>query len=261
VRVHDCNWMMIEEYLKHDDRVVVPIGSTEQHGYLSLGTDAILAERVSVEAAEPLGVPVMPALPFGLAPYFAAFPGSMTLRSGTYVALIRDMLDSLTRSGFRRIAIVNGHGGNIPAVAVVREWIAEKREDRVQVLFHSWYNAPRTAEASLRFGPAISHGSWVENFPWTLDPGRRAARGEQADHPGRRHRAVDAGGDPRAHRRRQLRRPARAARRGNAGDLAGRRGRSPGPRRERLGRQVSDQAGLAGKTALVTGAAHVLHGR
>jgi oligopeptide/dipeptide ABC transporter ATP-binding protein len=170
MRVHDCNWMMIEEYLKHDDRVVVPIGSTEQHGYLSLGTDAILAERVSVEAAEPLGVPVMPGLPFGLAPYFAAFPGSMTLRSSTYVALIRDMLDSLAHSGFRRIAIVNGHGGNVPAVAVVREWIAEERTERVQVLFHSWYNAPRTAEASLRFGP-ISHGSWVENFPWTRLPG------------------------------------------------------------------------------------------
>jgi peptide/nickel transport system ATP-binding protein/oligopeptide transport system ATP-binding protein len=179
MRIHDCNWMMIEEYLKHDDRIVVPIGSTEQHGYLSLGTDAILAERVSVEAAEPLGVPVMPGLPFGLAPYFAAFPGSMTLRSGTYVALIRDMLDSLTRSGFRRIAIVNGHGGNIPAVAVVREWIAEKREERIQVLFHSWYNAPRTAEASLRFGPGISHGSWVENFPWTRIPGVKPPAGSK----------------------------------------------------------------------------------
>jgi peptide/nickel transport system ATP-binding protein/oligopeptide transport system ATP-binding protein len=124
MRVHDCNWMMIEEHLKHDDRVVVPIGSTEQHGYLSLGTDAILAERVAVEAAEPLGVPVMPGLPYGMAPYFAAFPGSMTLRASTYVALIRDILDSLARSGFHRIAIVNGHGGNSPAVAVVREWIA-----------------------------------------------------------------------------------------------------------------------------------------
>ena len=171
MRVHDCNWMMLEQYLEHDDRVVLPIGSTEQHGYLSLGTDAILAERVSVEAAEPLGVPVMPVLPFGLAPYFAAFPGSMTVRASTYLALIRDLLDSLTRQGFRRIAIVNGHGGNSPAVGVVREWIAEDRPERVQVVFHSWYNAPRTAEASLRFGPSISHGSWVENFPWTRIPG------------------------------------------------------------------------------------------
>jgi creatinine amidohydrolase len=171
MRVHDCNWMMIEEYLKRDDRVVVPIGSTEQHGYLSLGTDAILAERVSVEAAEPLGVPVMPGLPFGLAPYFAAFPGSMTLRASTYVALIRDMLDSLVTQGFRRIAIVNGHGGNIPAVAVVREWIADERPQRVQVLFHSWYSAPRTAATALRFEQSIAHGSWFENFPWTRIPG------------------------------------------------------------------------------------------
>jgi creatinine amidohydrolase len=124
-------------------------------------------------------VPVMPGLPFGLAPYFAAFPGSMTLRSSTYVALIRDMLDSLARSGFRRIAIVNGHGGNVPAVAVVREWIAERRPERVQVLFHSWYNAPRTAEASLRFGPSISHGSWVENFPWTRLPGVTPPAGDK----------------------------------------------------------------------------------
>ena len=171
MRVHDCNWMMLEQYLEHDDRVVLPTGSTEQHGYLSLGTDAILAERVSVEAAEPLGVPVMPVLPFGLAPYFAAFPGSMTVRTSTYLALIRDLLDSLTRQGFRRIAIVNGHGGNSPSVGVVREWIAEDRPERVQVVFHSWYNAPRTAAAALKFESTMAHGSWVENFPWTRIPG------------------------------------------------------------------------------------------
>src|SRR5205814_7108072 len=76
MRVHDCNWQMLEAYLAHDDRIVLPIGSTEQHGYLSVGTDAILAERVAVEAAEPLGVPVLPALPFGVTPYFAAFPAA-----------------------------------------------------------------------------------------------------------------------------------------------------------------------------------------
>ena len=171
MRVYDCNWMMVEQYLEHDDRVVLPIGSTEQHGYLSVGTDAILAERVSVEAAEPLGVPVMPVLPFGLAPYHAAFPGSVTVRTSTYLALIRDLLDSLTRQGFRRIAIVNGHGGNSPALGVIREWIAEDRFEHVQVVFHSWYNAPRTAAAALALEPDMTHGSWVENFPWTRIPG------------------------------------------------------------------------------------------
>jgi hypothetical protein len=69
VRLFDDNWMQIEEYLRRDDRAVLPTGSTEQHGFPSLGSDVILAERVAVEAAEPLGIPVLPAVPFGMAPY------------------------------------------------------------------------------------------------------------------------------------------------------------------------------------------------
>ena len=96
MRMHDLNWMQVEQYLGEDDRVVLPLGSTEQHAYLSLGVDAILSERVSVEAAEPLGVPVLPALPYGLTPYFAAYPGSPSLRAETYLAVVRDLLDSCT---------------------------------------------------------------------------------------------------------------------------------------------------------------------
>jgi len=165
--VFEANWMQIEEYLRRDDRIVLPTGSTEQHGYLSLGTDAILAERVAVEAAEPLGIPVLPALPFGMAPYFAAFPGSMSLRITTYIEVLRDLLDGLAAQGFRRIAIVNGHGGNSPVTGFIREWICQPRPERVQVLFHSWYNAPQTAAAADRFDRDQMHGGWVENFPWT----------------------------------------------------------------------------------------------
>ena len=68
MRVYDMNWMAVEDYLRRDDRIALPLGSTEQHGYLSLGVDAILSERVAVDAAEPLGVPVLPALPYGLTP-------------------------------------------------------------------------------------------------------------------------------------------------------------------------------------------------
>ena len=67
--------MQLEAYLERDDRIVLPLGSTEQHAYLSLETDNILAERVAVEAAEPLGVPVLPVLAYGLTPSFAAYPG------------------------------------------------------------------------------------------------------------------------------------------------------------------------------------------
>jgi len=167
VRVFEANWMQIEEYLQRDDRIVLPTGSTEQHGYLSLGTDAILAERVAAEAAEPLGIPVLPALPFGMAPYFAAFPGSMSLRITTYIEVLRDLLDTLAAQGFRRIAIINGHGGNSPATGFIREWVCQPRPERVQVLFHSWYNAPQTMAAADKFDRDQMHGGWVENFPWT----------------------------------------------------------------------------------------------
>ncbi|MDG4870502.1 creatininase family protein, partial [Guyparkeria sp. 1SP6A2] len=68
MKIADMNWMQVEAYLQRDDRCLLPLGCTEQHAYLSLAVDAILAERVAVEAAEPLGVPVVPVLPFGITP-------------------------------------------------------------------------------------------------------------------------------------------------------------------------------------------------
>src|SRR5881394_4638760 len=102
--------MQLEAYLSGDDRAVLPVGSTEQHAYLSLETDNILAERMAVEAAEPLGVPVLPVLPYGITG-FTEFPGSPSLRLETFAAVVRDILDSLYGQRFRRIVIVNGHSG------------------------------------------------------------------------------------------------------------------------------------------------------
>ena len=165
MRISDMNWMQVEAYLGTDDRCVLPLGSVEQHGYLSLAVDQILAERVAVEAAEPLGVPVFPALPYGLAPYFAAYPGSMTLRADTYVQVIRELLDGIRRSGFRRVLLVNGHGGNQPAAALAIEYGLDHPEMRIK--FHNWWSAPRTWAAVMSVDPVGSHASWMENFPWT----------------------------------------------------------------------------------------------
>src|SRR5881392_1886784 len=114
MRVADLNWMQLEAYLERDDRIVLPLGSTEQHAYLSLATDSILAERVAVEAAELLGVPVLPALAYGLTPYFAAYPGSPSVRTDTYLAFVKEIVESLQQQGFQRFLLVNGHGGNAP---------------------------------------------------------------------------------------------------------------------------------------------------
>jgi len=165
LRIRDLNWMQLAEYLERDDRIVLPLGSTEQHAYLSLETDNMLAERVSAEAAEPIGVPVLPVLPYGLTPYFAAaYPGSPTLRLETFIAVIRDLLDSLYRQGFRRFLLVNGHGGNTPAGSLAREWTSERAD--AQAIFHNWWVGPKTWAVVESTGKG-SHASWMENFPWT----------------------------------------------------------------------------------------------
>ena len=162
LKIAETHWMRIEEYLKTDDRCVVPLGSTEQHCTLSLSTDSILSERVSLDAAEPLGVPVFPALPYGLAHHWSAFPGTVTLSMETYLGIIGDILDSLAHAGFKRILMVNGHGGNMPAANYARQWTAKNPGVRVQ--FHNWYAAPKFAAAVRAIDGAASHASWLENF-------------------------------------------------------------------------------------------------
>jgi creatinine amidohydrolase len=168
-RIAAMNWMQVEARLALDDRAVLPIGSIEQHAQLSLAVDHILAEKVAVDAAEPLGVPVFPVLPYGCAPYFAAYPGSVSLRVSTLIAVAEDILDSLARGGFRRIMVVNGHGGNAPVGAFAQEWLL--RQPGVQVIFHDWWRAPKTMAAVLATDPVIGHASWMESFPWTRLPG------------------------------------------------------------------------------------------
>ncbi|MDE2516799.1 MAG: creatininase family protein [Rhodospirillales bacterium] len=172
MRIADMDWRMVEDYTRHDDRAVLVLGSTEQHAALSLATDAILAERIAVAAAEAEGVPVFPTIPFGLAPYFAGFPGSVTLRVATFAALLRDVLDSLKRSGFRRVLIVNGHGGNHPALAIAQEWMMDNPDTRVRL--HDWWTGPETSAALDAIDPVRGHAGWMENFPDTRIPGRAA---------------------------------------------------------------------------------------
>lgn len=159
------NWKEVEEYLQHDDRAVLPIGSTEQHCGLSLCTDHILSESVALEAAEPLRVPVFPGLPYGITPYFMAYPGTVTLTPETHAQVLREVIESLVTHGFRRIVVVNGHGGNAISRAVTEECMRVRPELRIK--FHSWWSAPATWAKVQEIDPVGSHASWMENFPWT----------------------------------------------------------------------------------------------
>ena len=165
MRIADMNWMQVRDHAGKDDRAVLPVGSTEQHAYLSLAVDSILSEKVALEAADPLGIPVFPVINYGLTPSFVAYPGTVTLKISTLCALLGDVLDGMVRSGFRRIVIVNGHGGNTPAHGAVLEWL--DRHHGCQVKWHNWWNAPKTWAKAMQIDPVASHASWLENFPWT----------------------------------------------------------------------------------------------
>lgn len=192
MKIADMNWMQVEEKLRQDGRAVVPVGSTEQHGYLRLTVDAILAERVASEAAEPLGVPVFPVLSYGITPYFRAFPGTISLRLDTYQRILTDMLDSLATTGFKRIMFVNGHGGNTPGGSILQEWMNDHAG--ITVKWHNWWNAPKTAAAVANIEAVASHASWMENFPWTRLPNLKLPEGQKSMIDLARMRMMDAAG-------------------------------------------------------------------
>jgi creatinine amidohydrolase len=120
---------------------------------------------MALDAAGPLGVPVFPVLNYGITPYFLSYPGTVSLRVSTYLEIIRDVLDSLAGHGFKRILIVNGHGGNSPAAALCEEWMNTR--PGVAIKWHNWWSAPRTWAKVMAIDPVASHASWMENFPWT----------------------------------------------------------------------------------------------
>lgn len=164
MQITDMNWMQLESYLKQDDRCVLPLGSTEQHGYLSLSTDSLLAERVGRDAAEPLGIPVFPVLAYGITPGFRAFPGSPSVRVQTYLSLVRDLLDSIAAMGFLRILLVNGHGGNSMASGFVGEWMCDNPASRSSSIAGGTPRKPGPRWRRSTRWPAMPRG-------WRTSPG------------------------------------------------------------------------------------------
>jgi len=149
-------WQEIEAYLQQSKGIIVPIGSTEQHGPNGLiGTDAICPEVIARGVAKKIGALVAPTISIGMAQHHLGFPGSMSLRPSTLMAVVRDVVESLIRHGFERCYFLNGHGGNIATVTAAFSEVyatssfggADNRP-RVRCKLSNWYMAPGVKKLS-----------------------------------------------------------------------------------------------------------------
>lgn len=157
MRIDEMNWFSVEQYLKSDDRLMLVTGACEQHGYLSLLTDAKIPLALAEAASEKTGVLVAPVINFGSLPYFLAYPGTISLRITTLLAVVEDIIRSVYRQGFRRILVLNGHGGNTPVSGLMNE-LANQMPD-LKMNFYSWWMSCAVEAVSQRHGLEPNHAN------------------------------------------------------------------------------------------------------
>ncbi|HEY5718895.1 MAG TPA: creatininase family protein [Gammaproteobacteria bacterium] len=158
MRLDHCTWPEVERYLETRRDLVVPIGSTEQHGPIGLiGTDALCADALARALGERVGALVAPPLNYGMAQHHTAFPGTVSLRPSTLVRVVVDCLATLAGAGFERFLFVNGHGGNeAPLRSAFAELHCElaarglPHAERVRCRLSNWWQLPRVRELTAQ---------------------------------------------------------------------------------------------------------------
>jgi creatinine amidohydrolase len=177
IRLQLRSWPEVEDYLSRCRGVIVPLGSTEQHGPTgAIGTDALTAEAVALEVGRRTGVLVTPAQAFGMAEHHLGFAGTISLQPSTLLAVLHDVVLSLARHGFERIYVINGHGGNI---ATARAAFAQAYgtaaarglpgAERLRCRLANWFTAgPVMREARDRYGDREGHHATPSEIALTL---------------------------------------------------------------------------------------------
>src|SRR2546426_2934972 len=165
----EIGWVDLETYLRRDDRAILPVGSCEQHGrHLSFATDYLIPTEIAKRVSARTGVPVTPTLCFGMSVHHMEFPGTLSLSPDTFMAVIRDLVESLYRHGFRRVLILNGHGGNIAPLTTALSTLADRHRDLRVKVGHWWQDpAVQAVEPEARgdVGEQAAAGGALPHLP------------------------------------------------------------------------------------------------
>jgi creatinine amidohydrolase len=165
MRIEDLNWMDVEKYLEADDRLILVIGSCEQHGYLSLLTDVKIPLALADAASRQTGVLVAPPMNFGCSPYFLSFPGTFSLRITTLLDVVEDFIISASEQGFHNILVLNGHGGNEPVRARIYEIL--NNDSDINIQWFTWFQSQSVSEIAKKYELKPSHANWLEAFSFS----------------------------------------------------------------------------------------------
>ena len=149
--LHLSTWQEVDRYLEASPGIVIPTGSTEQHGPTGLiGTDAMTSEAIAGRVGELCDALVAPPFNVGRAEHHMAFSGTITLRAEVMIEVLLDWATSLSRHGFSRLFFINGHGGNIPvfkklAARLDEQPLTAKGGGSLRLSFNNWWEGPQTA--------------------------------------------------------------------------------------------------------------------
>jgi creatinine amidohydrolase len=175
--LYEWTWAEVKAYLKKDSVIILPFGSTEQHGlHLPLGNDALVAIRLAEDAARATKTIVAPPCWYGWSPHHMAYPGTISLVPETLTRLLYEVLRSLIFHGFKRLIVINGHRkANLPPLEIACSRI--RNETGAYVTIADPFFLAETTAREIRESPpgGIGHAEELETshmmhiFPELVD--------------------------------------------------------------------------------------------
>jgi len=162
--LYEWTWAEVWDYLKKDSVILLPFGSTEQHGlHLPLGNDAFVAIRLAEDAARATKTPVAPPCWYGWSPHHMAYPGTISITPETLTRVLYEVLRSLTCHGFKRLIVINGHrSANLPPLQIAATRV--RNETGAYVTIADPFFLGDTASREIKESPAggIGHAEELE---------------------------------------------------------------------------------------------------